>query len=75
MRSTLEGLAPTAEHPLPPQWREYRLVMLTGWTLDEVDAADAARCDWLLLIDAEVREHRAEVEATRLEAMTAGRRN
>ncbi len=40
-------------HLLPPYLREYQLVKLTGWTLEQIDAAPAELCDWLLAIDRE----------------------
>lgn len=38
------------------EWRTYQLVKITGWTLDEIDAAPAETLDWLLEC------HRVEVE-------------
>ena len=36
---------------LSDEWREFRLVRLTGWTLEQIDAAPAARLDWLLTME------------------------
>lgn len=42
-------------------------MQITGWTLDQIDAAPSETLDWLLRIDATVTEHRAEVENKKLE--------
>lgn len=36
--------------PPPEELRLYNLVRLTGWTFDEIEAAGAVRCDYLLAI-------------------------
>lgn len=48
---------------ITPHWRTYRLAQLFGWTITEIDAQPARRCDWLLAI-ADIDERvRAEAEA------------
>ncbi|MHB8671099.1 MAG: hypothetical protein ACYDAD_11195 [Acidimicrobiales bacterium] len=36
--------------------RDWQLVTLTGWTLDQIDDASVERCDWLLAIEATVKD-------------------
>jgi hypothetical protein len=36
-------------------------VKLTGWTPEQIDNVPAARCDWLLAIDDEVRKAEEEM--------------
>lgn len=36
---------------LPRELRTYRIVRLTGWTVQEIRAAPAGLCDWLIAID------------------------
>lgn len=52
------------------EWRMYLLVKITGWTLDQIDAAPAESLDWILEM------HRLEVEIAdeAEEAARAGRR-
>jgi len=50
---------------LPPQWREYQLVKLTGRLPSELDEESAHRLDWLLAIDAAVDEVKAELRKAR----------
>lgn len=34
--------------PLPPQYREFRLARLFGWTPEQIENAPAVWCDWAL---------------------------
>lgn len=47
---------------LPPAWREYRIIQITGWTFDEIDAANGQRVDELLAVHGVVLDVRAEAE-------------
>ena len=53
MKWALEG---QSTKDLPPEVRDYKLVTLTGRTFDQIDLAEAARCDWLIAIDNTVAE-------------------
>jgi hypothetical protein len=45
----LEGFTVPAGFEYPAdEWRDYRVVVLTGWTFAQIDEADAVRTDWLL---------------------------
>jgi hypothetical protein len=46
----------TVDQPLPPEWRDYMLVKMTGWTKEQIDAQPAAWLDWMLTIDDVVTE-------------------
>lgn len=58
-RQALEG-ANIGDHPIPDEVRTRRIIELTGWTYDEIDAAPARRLDWLLAIANAEREVQAK---------------
>lgn len=45
---------------MPPAYRDYKIVQLTGWTFEEIDAADAVRLEWLLQVAGAVEQHERE---------------
>lgn len=55
---------------LPVDVRAYRLARVFGWTLDQIDAAPAARCDWLLAMAKVEDEVMAEARRREREAMS-----
>jgi hypothetical protein len=41
---------------VPDEYRTYRLARMFGWTPTQIDEQPAALLDWLLMIDATVRQ-------------------
>lgn len=37
--------------PVLQMWREYRIVRITGWTLEQIEAAPGEWLDWALRFD------------------------
>lgn len=48
MRGLLEGGKRNPAAPPPPEWDEYQLARLFGWTPEQIAAAPAHWCDWAL---------------------------
>lgn len=61
---------PVDAEMLPGDARAYRLARVFGWTLDQIDAAPASRCDWLLAMAKIEDEVLAEHRRREREAMT-----
>lgn len=56
MRQALEGFPPT--RPLPAEYRDWEIVRLTGWTLDQIDATPGHFLDWIRqfgIVEADLR--------------------
>jgi hypothetical protein len=45
--------------PLLPEWRDYQLAKVFGWTKTQIDEQPAEWLDWMLAIHMEVNEHEA----------------
>lgn len=53
---------PDPRYPLREELRDYQLAIKFGWTKQEINEQPAVWLDWLLAIDAEVQEARANAD-------------
>ena len=56
-----------------PRYRTYKLVTLTGWTLDQIDDTPADELDWILQIHVTEEETRAQLQREADEAAKRAR--
>jgi hypothetical protein len=50
--------------PLREEFRDYQLATKFGWTKSEINEQPAVWLDWMLAIDAEVQEARADANGS-----------
>jgi len=51
-------------YPLREEFRDYQLATKFGWTKSEINEQPAVWLDWMLAIDAEVQEARADANGS-----------